>query len=120
MAALSAAIFLSRPARPDNRCSRNRWEKFAQQKGITKRKRSVKVWDEEQQEWRRRFGYKRAGDLSDVPIVEADADAKVPTCHSICCETPRGRELLRMQIKSSPHFELCCNSALLGQQISSR
>lgn len=34
------------------------------------------MWDEEQQEWRRRFGYKRSGDVNDIPIVEADANAK--------------------------------------------
>lgn len=51
-----------------------RWEKFAQQKGIQKRKRGVKVWDEAAQEWRRRFGYQRAGDERDVPVVEAGPD----------------------------------------------
>jgi hypothetical protein len=54
-----------------------RWEKFAQEKGIQKRKRSVKVWDEEQQEWRRRFGYQRAGDDKDIPIVDAGSNDQV-------------------------------------------
>lgn len=51
-----------------------RWEKFAQEKGIKKRKRSVKVWDEDQQEWRRRFGYQRAGDDNDIPIIAAGSN----------------------------------------------
>ncbi len=54
-----------------------RWEKFAQEKGIQKRKRSVKVWDEDQQEWRRRFGYQKAGDDNDIPIVVAGANDQV-------------------------------------------
>ena len=54
-----------------------RWEKFAQEKGIQKKKRSVKVWDEDNQEWRRRFGYQRAGDTRDIPIVEAKASDQV-------------------------------------------
>jgi len=33
-----------------------KWEKFAQQKGITKHKRSREVWDEESQDFKRRFG----------------------------------------------------------------
>lgn len=41
-----------------------RWEKFAQEKGIEKRKKSRMIWDEAAQEWRPRWGYKRAGDDS--------------------------------------------------------
>jgi len=50
-----------------------KWEKFAQQKGIQKKKRSKLVYDEDQQEWRRRYGYKRAGDIGDVAVVDAKA-----------------------------------------------
>mmetsp|Transcript_14235 Transcript_14235/g.20128 ORF Transcript_14235/g.20128 Transcript_14235/m.20128 type:complete len:350 (-) Transcript_14235:20-1069(-) len=44
------------------------WEKFAKTKGIQKKKKKGKVWDETHQEWRRSFGYKRAneGVLGDV------------------------------------------------------
>ncbi|XP_072855094.2 ribosome biogenesis regulatory protein homolog [Pogona vitticeps] len=40
-----------------------RWEQFAKLKGIrpTRKKRGTLVWDEEAKEWRRRWGYKRAG-----------------------------------------------------------
>ena len=54
-----------------------KWEVFAQRKGITKHKRSKDVWDEEAGEYKRRFGYKRAGDESEVPIIEASASDQV-------------------------------------------
>jgi hypothetical protein len=54
-----------------------------QEKGITKRKRSKLVYDEEAGDWRRRHGYKRANDDADVPIIEARAGDQVwPGC---CC-----------------------------------
>lgn len=48
-----------------------KWEIFAQRKGIVKRKRSAMEFDETSQEWRRRFGYKKANDEAAVPIIEA-------------------------------------------------
>lgn len=48
-----------------------KWEKFAQSKGIVKRKRSRMEFDEGAGEYRRRHGYKRVRDESDVAIVEA-------------------------------------------------
>eukprot|EP00197_Chlamydomonas_leiostraca_P004525 CAMPEP_0202860350 /NCGR_PEP_ID=MMETSP1391-20130828/2092_1 /ASSEMBLY_ACC=CAM_ASM_000867 /TAXON_ID=1034604 /ORGANISM="Chlamydomonas leiostraca, Strain SAG 11-49" /LENGTH=339 /DNA_ID=CAMNT_0049539505 /DNA_START=64 /DNA_END=1079 /DNA_ORIENTATION=- len=53
-----------------------RWQKFAQKKGIVKKKRSKMEWDETNQEWRRRHGYKRVNDDADVPIIEASAGDK--------------------------------------------
>ncbi|KAM9235085.1 ribosome biogenesis regulatory protein homolog [Leptosomus discolor] len=38
-----------------------RWEQFARLKGIRRRKRTSLVWDEQAKEWRRRWGYQRAG-----------------------------------------------------------
>jgi regulator of ribosome biosynthesis len=35
-----------------------RWEKFAKEKGIVKRKRERMVFDETAQEWKPRFGFK--------------------------------------------------------------
>lgn len=35
-----------------------RWQKFALEKGITKRKRERMVFDEQAKEWRPRYGYK--------------------------------------------------------------
>lgn len=54
-----------------------KWEKFAQKKGIVKRKRSKLVYDDAKDEWRRRHGYKRANDDNDIPILEAKATDKV-------------------------------------------
>lgn len=48
-----------------------KWEVFAQRKGIQKRKRSNLEWDETNQEWRRRHGYKRVDDEHDIPIIDA-------------------------------------------------
>jgi regulator of ribosome biosynthesis len=54
-----------------------KWEKFAQQKGIVKRKRSKVTFDEASGEWKRRHGYGRAADEMDTPIIEAKATDKV-------------------------------------------
>lgn len=48
-----------------------RWEAFAAQKGIVKKKRSKLVFDEDAGEWRRRHGKGRAGDDADVHVVDA-------------------------------------------------
>mmetsp|Transcript_29199 Transcript_29199/g.38401 ORF Transcript_29199/g.38401 Transcript_29199/m.38401 type:complete len:341 (+) Transcript_29199:67-1089(+) len=47
-----------------------KWQKFAREKGIKNKKRERLVWDEEWQEWRPRFGYKRAGEKIDIPWIE--------------------------------------------------
>ena len=54
-----------------------KWQKFAQEKGIVKRKRSKLEFDEPSGEWKRRHGYGRANDEMDVPIIEAKATDKV-------------------------------------------
>jgi regulator of ribosome biosynthesis len=48
-----------------------RWEAFAAQKGIVKKKRSKLVFDEDANEWRRRHGKGRVGDDADVHVVDA-------------------------------------------------
>eukprot|EP01130_Rhizamoeba_saxonica_P010673 TRINITY_DN4399_c0_g1_i1.p1 TRINITY_DN4399_c0_g1~~TRINITY_DN4399_c0_g1_i1.p1 ORF type:complete len:315 (+),score=80.80 TRINITY_DN4399_c0_g1_i1:275-1219(+) len=50
-----------------------KWQKFAKEKGIQKRKRSQKVWDEERGEYRRRWGYQRVNDNELNWAVEHDA-----------------------------------------------
>ncbi|KAI3432831.1 hypothetical protein D9Q98_010415 [Chlorella vulgaris] len=50
-----------------------KWEQFAQRKGIEKQKRSKVEWDESSQEWRRRYGYKRVNDETEVAVIEAKA-----------------------------------------------
>ena len=51
-----------------------KWEIFAQQKGIQKKKRSKLEYDDAAGEWRRRHGYKKANDESDVAIIDAADD----------------------------------------------
>jgi hypothetical protein len=65
-----------------------RWEQFAKEKGIQNRKRSRMVWDEEAQEWRPRWGYKRAkGGVEDMAIVEVKP---VRACVRACMRVKRG------------------------------
>ena len=60
-----------------------KWEKFAQQKGITKHKRSREVWDEETQDFKRRFGFKGVKD--DQPaIMDAKPSDQVSACSFFC------------------------------------
>ena len=48
-----------------------KWEKFAKEKGIKNKKRERMVFEEDSQEFRPRFGYKRAKNgVEDMPIVE--------------------------------------------------
>lgn len=54
-----------------------RWEKFAKDKGIVKRKRSKYAFDENTGEFKRRYGYDRVNDINDVAIIEAKASDKV-------------------------------------------
>jgi regulator of ribosome biosynthesis len=48
-----------------------KWDKFAKEKGIKKRKRSKMVFDEQTDEWKRRHGYDRAGDANKIIIMDA-------------------------------------------------
>eukprot|EP01100_Stratorugosa_tubuloviscum_P013826 TRINITY_DN70_c5_g1_i1.p1 TRINITY_DN70_c5_g1~~TRINITY_DN70_c5_g1_i1.p1 ORF type:complete len:396 (-),score=168.08 TRINITY_DN70_c5_g1_i1:156-1268(-) len=48
-----------------------RWEKYAREKGISKTKRGRMVWDDNYNEWRPRYGFKRANDPNDEWISEA-------------------------------------------------
>ena len=66
-----------------------KWEAFAQRKGIVKRKRGREVFDEDAGEYRRRHGYKRAGDESEVPIIEASASDAVSQLTPIVAPTCR-------------------------------
>ena len=64
-----------------------KWQKFAQEKGIKKRKRSKLEFDEASGDWKRRHGYQRANDEIDVPIIEAKPTDKVRSdCTDITCE----------------------------------
>ena len=54
-----------------------RWEKFAKDRGITKRKRDRMVYDEETKSWRPRHGFKRDGEMKDwlIPMKKTDPDS---------------------------------------------
>ncbi len=58
-----------------------KWEQFAHKKGIRKRKRSSLAFDEKEQKWKRRYGYKRAnaGDVVE-PVIAAKPSDEVSTC----------------------------------------
>lgn len=47
-----------------------KWEQFAKLKGIKKTKKTRMVWDEQSQDYKPRFGYKRANDSSQDWAVE--------------------------------------------------
>ena len=54
-----------------------RWEKFAKEKGIVKRKREKYKFDENTGKFKRRYGYDRVNDINDIGIIEAKASDKV-------------------------------------------
>ncbi|MEW5297562.1 MAG: hypothetical protein WDW36_000766 [Sanguina aurantia] len=54
-----------------------KWAKFAQTKGITKRKRSKLEFDDAAGEWRRRHGYKKLNDDNEVAVLDARMSDKV-------------------------------------------
>lgn len=73
------SLRLPREKPPPRPRAPTRWEQFAKLKGIQKRKKTNLVWDEARGEWRRRWGYKRAGDdtkdwLIEVPESSADPE----------------------------------------------
>ena len=64
-------FILPREKRIPEAKSETKWEKFAKEKGIKNKKRERMVFDEDQEEYRPRFGYKRANNgVLDMPIVE--------------------------------------------------
>lgn len=48
-----------------------KWEQFAQKKGIKNRKKDKIAYDEKSGTWKRTYGYDRANDANDVPIIVA-------------------------------------------------
>ena len=66
---------LPRQQPPPKVRGKTKWDKFAEEKGIHKRKRGRLVWDEITKEWRPRHGYKRVGSYEE-PIIEHSS--KIP------------------------------------------
>jgi regulator of ribosome biosynthesis len=65
---------LPRSAKIPEPKAETKWEKFAKEKGIKKKKRDRMVFDESNQEYRPRFGYKGANSgIEEIPIVEVKA-----------------------------------------------
>ncbi|KAF3336416.1 ribosome biogenesis regulatory protein [Carex littledalei] len=54
-----------------------KWEAFAKMKGIKKRKKNKRVWDEQTSSWKRTHGYDRANDDRDIPILDAKSTDEV-------------------------------------------
>ena len=77
LALLPAETFkLPREKRVPEPKAETKWEKFAKEKGIKNKKRDRMIYDEESDEYKPRFGYKRAnGGIEDLPIVEVKAGA---------------------------------------------
>uniref|UniRef100_A0A2N9HLH2 Ribosome biogenesis regulatory protein n=1 Tax=Fagus sylvatica TaxID=28930 RepID=A0A2N9HLH2_FAGSY len=48
-----------------------KWEQFAKAKGIKNRKKDKILYDEPTGTWKRRYGYDRANDEENIPIIEA-------------------------------------------------
>jgi len=53
----------------------SKWQKFAQSKGIVKKKKSKFVWDEAKKDWGRRYGFNKANDESKDWVIEVPANA---------------------------------------------
>ena len=52
-----------------------RWEKYSREKGVSNKKRSRMVWDDGAQEWKPRWGYKRASNKpEDQWLVEVSTN----------------------------------------------
>lgn len=64
---------LPRQLPPPQKAEPTTWEKFAAEKGITKKKRSRMVLDEAADDWKPRWGYKRAKDASSEWLYELKA-----------------------------------------------
>ena len=60
-----------------------RWERYSKEKGIHNKKRSRMMWDEGAQEWKPRWGYKRAGsNPEDQWLIEVRSGGTLPYSYS--------------------------------------
>jgi len=62
-----------------------KWEKFAKEKGIKKRKRSKLVYDEQTDEWKRRHGYDRVKDADRIIIADAKSRRETTRALKVVC-----------------------------------
>ncbi|CAI4225965.1 unnamed protein product [Auanema sp. JU1783] len=54
-----------------------KWEKYAKEKGIAKKTKDKKVYDEHSKEWKPTYGYKRANDDTKVPYIEIPGNGDI-------------------------------------------
>jgi hypothetical protein len=81
------------------------WEQLCT--GIKKRKRSKLEFDEGQDEWRRRHGYKRVNDDNDIPIIEAKAGDGMQCSHFLSIFEVTRRQLGgSFNLKVHQHLQL--------------
>jgi regulator of ribosome biosynthesis len=70
----SESVQLPRTTRAPEPKPETKWEKFAREKGIQKKKKDRMVYEETTGEYKPRFGYQRGNNgLEDMPIVEVKA-----------------------------------------------
>ena len=50
-----------------------KWEKFARERGIKKKKKEKLAWDDNSQGWKPRYGYKRADAVEENWVMDAKA-----------------------------------------------
>ena len=69
-----------------------KWEQFAKAKGIQKKRRDKKVWDEEKQEWVNRWGWKGQNKDKEVQwATEVPANAGAFCLYLLSRDPPRSR-----------------------------
>jgi regulator of ribosome biosynthesis len=87
-----------------------RWEKFAREKGIEKKKKGRMVWDDAKQEWAPRWGYKRANDdLHDwaIPVKQGQDPYVDPWAERQQAKTERVQKNLRNQANNLASIFIC-------------
>lgn len=69
-------IVLPRAQRLPEAAIETKWEKFAREKGIVKKKKDRMVYDEHDEEYKPRYGYKRTNNgILDIPVLEVKKGA---------------------------------------------
>ncbi|CAL1700503.1 unnamed protein product [Somion occarium] len=77
-----------------------KWEKFARAKGIQKKRKDKKVWDEEKQEWVNKWGWKGANKDKEVQwLTEVPANADVDFNPSQAARAERKEKMAKNERK---------------------
>ncbi|CDW57558.1 ribosome biogenesis regulatory protein [Trichuris trichiura] len=98
-----------------------KWEEYAKLKGIQRRKKSRMVWVQEANEWRPRWGYKRANDDTKDWLIEiSDKDNPVEDYFAERMEAKKERiaknELQRLKNIARSVKESCLPDIAVGPQ----